>query len=414
MIRPNRRGEVRDPMAYVGLAIAVVLVVGGMILFYLYLGEELESRYGTASGQFGHVSVNGVGILGGMFKEAGHRVSSWPRLSPALRERADTIVWFPSDLAKPSDEASEWLDDWLLEESGRTLIYVGRDFDAEAGYWKQVSPGAPTSLASEFATRQAKAEGNFTITRQPLAPSEDWHWFTIEGTLKHRDVRTLAGSPRWVAGVDPSKVEIELNGRLIPPKGRFQTGEFQDMDEVLLESEGDALVWSEKYLSRSRNPDEHSQLIVVANGSFLLNLQLVNHEHRKLAAALVREIGPKQHVVFLEAGGSPEVSDKDPQVRFPTAAQMLGIAPFNRILLHLALVGIIFCFSRWPIFGRPREEPPAPLSDFGEHVSSLGELLALAGNRELALARLQQYQQKQRPDARGQKPPAPTAPPGNA
>ena len=410
MIRPDRRGEVRDPMAYVVLAIIAILLVAAGIWYYLSLGEELQTRYGTASGQYGHISVNGAGILGGMFKQAGHRVSSWPRLSPALWERADTIVWFPDDVQKPSDDVIQWLGDWLFDEPGRTLIYVGRDFDAEPGYWNKVAPGAPVAVAPEFARRQTKAASDFSITRTPLPASEDWTWFTMEGTLKQRSVTTLAGALRWLAGVDPSKVEIELHGRLIPPEDRFG-----DPDEVLLESEGDALVWSEKYLSRAPNSDRHSQVIVVVNGSFLLNFQLVNHEHRKLAAALVREIGPNQHVVFLEASGSPTVSDKDPQARFPTAAQLLGIAPFNRILLHLALVGIIFCFSRWPIFGRPREAPAAPLSDFGEHVSSLGELLALAGNRELALARLQHYHQTQRPEARGQKPPAPAAPqPGNA
>ena len=132
---------------------------------------------------------------------------------------------------------------------------------------------------------------------------------------------------------------------------------------MLLESEGDALVWREDFSG--------SQLIIVANGSFLLNLQLVNHEHRKLAASLVREIGPEQHVVFLESEGDPTVSDKDPEARMPTSTQFLEVAPFDGILLHLALVGISFCFCRWPIFGRPRQEPGVALSDFGEHVSSL-------------------------------------------
>jgi hypothetical protein len=73
--------------------------------------------------------------------------------------------------------------------------------------------------------------------------------------------------------------------------------------------------------------------------------------------------------------------------------------------------GIIFCFARWPIFGRPRTEPPAPLSDFGEHVSSLGELLSMAGNKELAWQRIQQYQHIQRPEARASKPPETNVPP---
>ena len=399
-----RRGEVRNPLAYVILGVLAIAVIGILLVIYKLQGEELDARYGRASGASGQVSVNGLGMLAGLFKEQGHRVRSWSRLSPALDERADTIVWFPSDVQKPSDEAIDWLEDWLFAEPGRTLIYVGRDFDAAPGYWAKVAPGAPAEVASEFAREQGRATGDFTITRQPLAGSDDWTWFTSEGTLKHRQVTTLDGVPRWLEGVDASKTEIELNGRLVPPS------RFGGMDEVLLESEGEALAWSEKFLNPNWNPGEHSQLIVVANGSFLLNFQLVNHEHRKLAAALVREIGPKQHVVFLESDGDPEISDEDPQVGPPSATKLLGIEPFNRILLHLALVGIMFCFARWPIFGRPREEPPAPVSDFGEHVASLGELLSIAGNRELAWQRVQQDHQSQRPDARAPQPPQPPAP----
>lgn len=401
---PTRRGKVRNPLAYVVLLLFAMLVIGALVLMYKMQGEELDARYGQASGRSAQASVNGVGILAGLFKEHGHRVSSWSRLSPALQKRADTIVWFPSDVQQPSAEARAWLDGWLGAKPGRTLIYVSRDFDAEPGYWAKVVPGAPPELASEFAAEQARATGDFTITRQPLAAKEDWGWFTIDGTLKHRQVITLEGVPRWLEGVDPKKTEIELNGRLIPPS------RFSELDEVLLESEGEPLVWSEKYANPNWGSEQYSHLIVVANGSFLLNLPLVNHEHRKLASALVREIGPQQHVVFLETDGDPEVSDEDPQVSPPSATKLLGIEPFNRILLHLALVGIIFCFARWPIFGRPREEPPAPLSDFGEHISSLGELLSLADNRELAWQRVQQYQQIQRPDARAPKPPEPPAP----
>ena len=48
------------------------------------------------------------------------------------------------------------------------------------------------------------------------------------------------------------------------------------------------------------------QVIVVTNGSFLLNLPLVNHEHRKLAGHLIRECVPGTKVAFLESGpGGP-------------------------------------------------------------------------------------------------------------
>ena len=371
-----------------------LLPAAGCLLALLLTGcgEELVTEYGARSGLEGEMSVNGTSVLADMFKAAGHRIGTWHTLSPRLKERADVIVWFPDDTEPPSQEVVDWFETWLYEEPGRTLIYVGRDFDAAPGYWKTVAVGAPPADATEIALRQSEAQNDFLTDRVALPSSEDWTWFTMEGTLKHREVRTLDGSAEWLAGVDPAKVEIELNGRLTPPTEMYDETEL----EVLLESEGDLLV--------GRLEFDESQLLVVANGSFLLNLPLVNHEHRKLAAALIREVGEQKNVVFLEAGGSPTVSDQDPEVRFPTGMELFGIVPLNQILLHLAVVGIIFCFARLPIFGLARQESGPQLSDFAQHVASLGELLAMTGDRRYALSRLQHYYQSVR-----QEPPPPWA-----
>ena len=75
----------------------------------------------------------------------------------------------------------------------------------------------------------------------------------------------------------------------------------------------------------SREWFDESQLIVVANGSFLLNLPLVNHEHRKLAGKLIDAVGPPgQTVVFLESfAGGPPISD-DPSGGMPTGAEIFN------------------------------------------------------------------------------------------
>jgi hypothetical protein len=347
--------------------------------------EELITDYGQRSTVVGQASVNGTSVLGDMFKSAGHRVGSWHRLSPGLWERADVIVWFPNDALEPSEEAIGWLEDWLFDAPGRTLIYVGRDFDAAPGYWKKVAPGATGAQAAEIARLQAEAQADFTADRGALPSQGDWGWFTMEGTLKTRQVRSLTGSPEWLEGVDSKKLEIELHGRILP-KDEY----YEQPIEVLLESKGDALV--------TRIGFEQSQLLVVTNGSFLLNLPLVNHEHRKLAAALVRCVGPKKKVVFLESSSHPTISDEDPEFRMPTGLELLSVKPFNQILLHFAVLGIIFCFVRLPVFGQPRDESPPVLSDFGQHVASLGELLSLTGDRRYAWERLLQYQQTMRRD----------------
>ncbi len=337
--------------------------------------EDIDTFYGRRRGTPGSSSVNGTAVLAEMFEYEGHRAFSWAALSPRLNERADVLVWFPNDFDPPTPEVREWLEEWLTDRPGRTLIYVGRDFDAARWYWKKVLPGASANEAAEIRQRRIAAKTDFGMARLQLPASDDCDWFTVKGKSQHRNVRTLAGHPAWLQEVEPSKAEIELFGRVVPP----------DDAEVLLRSKKDVLV--------SRQGRDESQLIVVANGSFLLNAMLVNHEHRKLAGQLIEEVGPPEKtVVFLESfPGGPPIRDNDPIPGMPTGMEIFHIWPTNWILLHLAIVGIIFCFARYPLFGRPREPEPESPSDFGKHIDALGELLERSGDETYALSRLSHY-----------------------
>jgi len=340
-------------------------------------GEEgVDDTYGRRSGA-GASSVNGTAVLGEMFESAGHKVSSWRMLSPRLREKADCIVWFPDDFEPPDRDTRRWFEEWLDGGFDRTLIYVGRDFDAAIGYWEKVLPNAPPEQKGAIREQRDLAEAYFAMRRAALPRRADCRWFVVDGTAEPRRVRTLEGDPDWCDGVNAGDVEIELNSRIKPSLTA----------ETLLASDEDVLV------SRLWRGD--GQVIVVANGSFLLNLSLVNHEHRKLADSLVAEIGSRpQHVYFLESGpGGPPISDKDPAMGTPTGLAIFTISPANWILFHLAAVGILLCFARWPIFGRARGLKPDAPSDFGKHVQALGELLSLSRDRAYAAGRLLHYRQ---------------------
>jgi hypothetical protein len=153
-----------------------------------------------------------------------------------------------------------------------------------------------------------------------------------------------------------------------------------------LESKGDVLVTRESW--------GDSRLIVIANGSFLLNLPLVNHEHRKLAGKLIDQVGPPgQTVVFLESDwGGPPIREEDPSAQIPTGMEIFRRFPSGWILWHFAAIGIIFCFSRWPIFGLPRRLERDTTSDFGKHVQALAELLQRSRDEGYAQRRLAYYQ----------------------
>ncbi|MBN2216788.1 MAG: hypothetical protein JW719_05395 [Pirellulales bacterium] len=340
---------------------------------------RLEDTYGQRAGA--EKSVNGTRVLGEMFEKAGHRVLSWGRLSPRLENRADCIVWFPDNFNPPSDETAEWLESWLDAAPGRVLIYVGRDFDAACWYWDKIEPAVPPESREHFEEYRRRAQWDFKSRRIGLPPQQTGCWFDIDRSLPQRSVRTLSGKRDWLEGIDPTKLDIELRARLVPP----------DNTEILLESEGDMLV--------GRQAIGKSRLILVANGSFLLNLPLVNHEHRKLAGKLIDAVGPEEKtVVFLETGeGGPSIVDNDPTSIAPTGVEIFNIWPTNWILLHLAVVGILFCFWRFPIFGLATPGKQDRLSDFGKHLDAVAGLLKQSGDEEYARGRVKHYLQKIKP-----------------
>jgi hypothetical protein len=338
--------------------------------------EDLNTIYGQRQG-LGSGSVNGTAVLAEMFEKAGHTVVSMRLLSPRLRKRAEAIVWVPDDFDPPSDEVRDWLEKWLSEGTGRTLIYVGRDFDAAPWYWEKVAPKAPAALQPEIARRGRSAQAVYDFQRSTTSPVKNCPWFTIDRSNKPHSAQRLEGDAQWTDPIDGSKLDIRLHGRIVPAPDA----------EVLLKSKNDVLV--------SSRPVGNGRLIVVANGSMVLNGPLVNHEHRKLAGMLVRQIGPpRKTVVFLESySGGPPIANKDPSLAFPGPMEIFHVWPANWILLHLLVLGVLFCFFRYPLFGRPREPKPEATSDFGKHVDALASLLAKTGDVNYATARLALYQQ---------------------
>jgi hypothetical protein len=340
--------------------------------------EEIDDYYGLRAGK----SVNGTGVLARMFEKAGHQVRSADRLSPRLAERADCIVWFPDDFRPPKAEVRDWLEKWLDGRPGRTLVYVGRDFDAARWYWEKIAPEVPPDERDAHQRRLAAARTSFDLRRMGLPRKEHSSWFDIDRKPAHRTVQKLSGDAEWLAGIDPAKLSIELESRLTPARDA----------EVLLASKGETLV--------SRQWIGEGQMIVVANGSFLLNLPLVNHEHRKLAAKLIDVVTAEdqegQVVVFLEShAGGPPISGEDEDVpNVSDALEIFNVWPTNWILMHLAVVGLLLCFWRFPIFGLPRPDDPPHLSDFGKHLDAVGELLKQSGDEDYARERIRQYLQK--------------------
>jgi hypothetical protein len=382
-----------------GIACAVVLILVGVFLAGRR-DEPVPTVYGRRRGGEGGRSVNGTAVLADMFRARGHTVTTMSRFSPRL-DKYDVIVWVPDDFAPPYEKHRQRLEQWLMDKKERTVVYVGRDYNAAIDYWERMAPTAPLELASESLHRQAEARAAWEAARSEVPSEEYARWFTVRRDNKRRKVTELSGP--WAKGIDVSKTDIHIEGLLEIPteddhKNIKDAPELPTKFEPLLQAGNDPIVFRVMNETAEDDPDNDwngGQIIVISNGSFVLNYPLVNHEHRKLAEKLIAECGKgNKKVVFIESvAKGPPILDKEPTGSMPSPLELLKVWPLNAILLHVAVLGIIICLSRSLIFGRPRDLPGDSPSDFGKHVAALGKLLARTKDRNYAQARLAQYRQ---------------------
>jgi hypothetical protein len=248
----------------------------------------------------------------------------------------------------------------------------------------------------EYQRRWAQAQSLYDSRRTEMPAHDDAHWFVMTTDAPTRKIPDLDGP--WAEGIDASQIDIVLAGRLDIPEPSEEVDPSQPQPtwmetqrletEILLQSENDILAHrvSESWWNESK-------IIVVANGSFTLNMPLVNKENRKLAGKLIAEAGEPGDVAFLESG--PEgitVRQGNPPKSQTNALHLFTIWPISFIFVHFAALGIAYCIAVFPIFGRPRHLPSEARSDFGQHVAALGELLQRTKDTFFADARIRAYQ----------------------
>lgn len=384
--RPGRRTDcARDAGTVARRALGLLFVLAA--LAGCRDTQDLEVAYGQRRGTSAG-SVNGTSVLAGMFDEAGFQVSSASHLAASLH-RCDVIVWAPDDFRPPAAEAREFFEVWFASQERKTLVFIGRDYDAAPFYWEAVSASAPVAARVELMRRRARATAEHDTRRLDMPAEETIEWFTARRDHPRRKATRLDGP--WSAGIDAAQSDIHTQGLLqIPTDAELST------------------LWSESEPSAYRRPDfepllstgpttlvsrvtkpawGNGQLIVVTNGSFLLNLPLVNHEHRKLAGHLIQACQPGSRVAFLESGSAgPLMLDwtSVPKSAQTTREQVL-------LLVHWCVLGLAYCFCVFPIFGRPKTLPDTAPSEFVQHVDALGELLKRTRDEQYARRHIEHY-----------------------
>ncbi len=397
------------------------------------------TQFGAVTPPDENRSLNGLGLHRDMWESAGVKCIRPSKLSPRL-DSVDAIVLVGQTFAPPGRSARDWLEDWLAEESGRSVIYFGRDFNAEAYYREQTMPSIAPELVDEAIVEAARVEADELKQRIAAYPENTFcQWFYLNTTRQPSTLRTFRGPwaeglsgldgswpvrtvllppdaddwkskvPSWIgAGTGPKNVFRPRGGSDYFDRSRWDIDEFstqedwdkafdEDLDsEVLLAgSDGTPLVYR---LSSSKFSG--SQIIIVNNGAPFLNATLIEPLHRNIATQIIENCLPADSLaLFAYDAGGILISDTPEQDSRGAGLEMFLVWPLSVLTVPLAILAVVACVALLPILGRPQRLRPRSVSDFGLHVDAVGQLLYETRDWHFAASMISTYFRRVRREA---------------
>ncbi|MFI5455157.1 MAG: hypothetical protein ACHRXM_06860 [Isosphaerales bacterium] len=356
------------------LAVAALAAAGSLASSGCARGPDTE--YGWSRG----TSLNGTSVFASMLGRRGHELQTAIRLTGELEGWAQGIVRFAPYPGPPARDEAAWYSEWLAGDPNRWLIYVVRDFDTEAEYWKEVREGIsetaePDRRAEAQEKRTAAADWVSRLPPKAETGALPGPLFAVEAALVPPRVCTRLSGP-WAEGIVATAAALTLHEPLRP-----------DRQGILLEGDGKAFVLEKSWSGAGR-------ALVIANGSFLLNEALVKAARRPLAERVLEwPASAGQRVALVE--GSFVLAGQEGA---PNLWDLLKRLPVLRwIAIQLGLAGLLAALARAPRLGRPRPDPVSGADRPAAHAEALGALLARAGAAREAHDLLDRYRHWRHP-----------------
>ncbi|WP_169976066.1 DUF4350 domain-containing protein [Tautonia rosea] len=350
-----------------------------------------ETRIDTTYGRIAGRSVNGTGVFASLLRDQGHEVRAARRLNEELGAWAETIVRFLPEPGIVGQEEADWYFDWQMGGYGRRLILVCRDGSAEAEYWQSALKGLP-----EDAPEHQRDRIEEKLTRAPDWESEGPppgfqtadpdYWFRFDEQIGGAGPNGNLGGP-WGEGIDPKAAALPLNRALevsSPAETALLTG---DDDRVIV------MDWSWDDPIEDGDP---SAVLVVANGSFLLNAAIVPHARRPLTMKVADWVGSSPRNVAFVEGSFLLGADSS----MPTPWRVIRQVPeLGMVAVHFMMLALIAALAHAVILGRPRAAPASGADRPRMHAEALGNLLSRIGSERAARSLLTTYRRWRRPQA---------------
>lgn len=353
----------------------------------------LPNQYGGSDGSVSRQSLNGFSALASLFEARGSQVSTWRELTPRI-EQFDTIVWIPAGNREATSAEAErlirWMEDSYLQ---RTLVIVLKDYDATRDYLDDVLPTVDSEQQEAYRRmRDVLAARELASNEENgIGASPD---FVQALPRRERRVAQNVTGP-WAVGLNGLSTHIVTRREILPPTS-FTTyyGSAPSTVNTYLVVDGEAFAYEVVQPYRS------GRVIVVANGSFLVNYGFVRDGNRELAEQFVSEVGTGRPVLFLESGDREmSIADEDPAN--PSTWSWMSAWPLSFLFPHLLAASVLMYFAFVPIFGRPKNLPAPSRNDLGQHVDAIAALLQHDGNHARMARTMKHYRDNVRQESRG-------------
>ena len=359
--------------------------------------RSVETKYGKVNEQ--PRSINSTSLFAARLEELGYDITIRNRISPKIND-FNTVFWFPENIRCPSAEATQAIEEWMDKGyDSKTLVYVGADYRADLDYnqaaQKRVSPQLKAEsqrLLSEAQLAQASRNDRYDNV-WPGSTNTNCDWFGIEVIKPRKHSSLLAGPMADNAGFSvPPKLPVEV---MMSPKKIAEKWTV----ESLLTVDGEDMV----YRLSGNHSGATNQIIVVQNGSFLVNFAAIDSNKRALADQLIAEATSLTDNEYgLEDGFPPQIlileSEHQIPIRNtdfinPNSWAWIAEEPLCYIVPHALLWGVLFCFVYFPIFGRPKRLPKKSTTTFRNHIDAIAKQLSKSNSKEHARRTIEQYQE---------------------
>lgn len=348
----------------------------GLLFTTLGCQQQLETRYAAIRGE----SINGISTFIQALRGSKHRVDTFSFLTPMLGESHDCIIIFADNYGQPDKKTVEALQSLVRGHRVRTILWVIKNGDVSTTYWNQLLAGNRLSeKQKEVATREREFSQSSELADRSLTFKLDKEGlYGLENPKRNSSGKltkvTLTGNPsRTVEALWP------LQRKLIP----------KPRADVLWDAAGEPLLVEDFY--------QNTRVLFLASGMPLLNASMVDPGNRILTESLIQligddlkqQIGENHRIAIVPTTRFLEKSDSQSESGM---LHFLKVQPFPWIIGQMVLAMLLFCWWKFPIFGRPLLATHRELQQFSRHVEALGELLWRTQGNTFVLSRIREWQ----------------------